>query len=78
MCALTPLQPRPPITLADEERHCNTLLKFWETVAVAIVTDTTCDKYRDWRKQRVSARATAKPDDYKCIWFPVTFLPHSH
>ena len=47
------LQPRPPITLADEERHCNTLLKFWETVAVAIVTDATCDKYRDWRKKRV-------------------------
>jgi site-specific recombinase XerD len=47
------LQPRPPVTLADEERHCKTLLKFWDTVAVEIVTDATCDKYRDWRKKRV-------------------------
>ncbi len=47
------LQPRPPITLADEERHCNTLLQFWDTVAVEVVTDATCDKYRDWRKKRV-------------------------
>jgi len=47
------LQPRPPVTLADEERHCNNLLKFWENVAVEIVTDATCDKYRDWRKNRV-------------------------
>jgi site-specific recombinase XerD len=47
------LQPRPPGTLADEERHCNTLIEFWEPVAVAAVTDAACDRYRDWRKERV-------------------------
>ncbi len=47
------LQFRPSGTLADEERHCNTLLQFWDDVAVEIVTDATCDRYRDWRKKRV-------------------------
>ena len=40
------LQPRPPGTLADEGRHCATLLKFWDTVAVEAVTDAACDRYR--------------------------------
>jgi len=47
------LQPRPTGRRADEERHCSTLLQFWETLLVATVTDVTCDKYRDWRKKRV-------------------------
>jgi hypothetical protein len=47
------LQPRPPSTLADEERNCKTLLEFWDLVDVTAVTDATCDKYRDWRKKRV-------------------------
>ena len=47
------LQPRPPVTLADEERHCKALLQFWEAILAEIVTDATCDKCRDLRKKRV-------------------------
>ena len=30
------LRPRPPGTLADEERHCNTPMEFWEPVVVSL------------------------------------------
>jgi hypothetical protein len=61
------LQPRPPVTLADEERHCNTLLKFWETVAVETVTDATRDKYRDWRKNRVQQKRVQQGNGDRAI-----------
>jgi hypothetical protein len=44
---------RPPETRADEDRHCTTLLQFWDEVEVARVTDRICDNYRDWRVKNI-------------------------
>ena len=47
------LNSRPEATRADEERHCDILLGFWNVVPVNSVTVAVCDRYRAWRLERI-------------------------
>ncbi len=47
------LNSRPEATRADEERHCDTLLGFWNAITVNSVTVAVCDRYREWRLERI-------------------------
>ncbi|HEV2380842.1 MAG TPA: site-specific integrase [Terriglobia bacterium] len=44
-------QPRKGQNLTDEESHCETLLKFWDTVPVDQSGPASCDRYYEWRKK---------------------------
>lgn len=48
------LLPRPESTRASQERHCHTLLPFWDSIEVKAVSDPVCDDYRDWRLARIT------------------------
>jgi hypothetical protein len=39
-------------TLADEEHHCETLLKFWDHLTVDSCGPAACDRYHTWRNER--------------------------
>ena len=47
------LNTRTESTRADEERNCETLLLFWDSIPVDSVSVATCDRYRDWRLKRI-------------------------
>jgi integrase len=47
------LNPRSDRTRKEEARHCALLLKFWDPVRTKLTSIVTCDKYRDWRLQRI-------------------------
>lgn len=47
------LNTRPERTKDEEERHCELLLLFWNTIQVDAITIGTCDKYREWRLKRI-------------------------
>ena len=44
---------RPEATEEDERRNCETLLDFWDSVAVEDVCDMVFDDYRDWRLENL-------------------------
>jgi hypothetical protein len=44
---------RPEKTEEDECRNCETLLEFWDPVAVEDVCDMVFDNYRDWRLENL-------------------------